>query len=58
MHNLSFSLIKYQIHGRIGHLEEAARDLSAAVEMSEEDDVKANLCQKLVSAKLIFSGLH
>ena len=36
-------------NGRIGHLEEAARDLIVAVEMSEEDDDKANLCQKLVS---------
>ena len=43
-----------QIYGRIGHLEEAARDLSVAVEMSEEDDVKATLCQKLVSLKLLF----
>ena len=34
---------------RIGHLEEAARDLGVAVEMSKEDDVKANLCQKLVN---------
>ena len=38
---------------RIGHLEEAVRDLSIAVETSVEDDVKANLCQKLVSFKFL-----
>ena len=50
--------LKYQLlidsNGRIGHLEEAAGDLSVAVEMTEEDDVKANLCQKLVSVSSTF----
>ena len=37
----------------MGHLEEAAMDLSVALEMTEEDEAKANLCQKLVRFKLL-----
>ena len=33
---------------RLGHLDEAAQDLSVAEEMTEGDKAKANLCQKLV----------
>ena len=36
----------------MGHLEEAAMDLGVALEMTEEEVAKANLCQKLVGFKL------
>lgn len=37
----------------MGHLEEAATDLSVALELTEEDEAKANLCQKLVRVRLV-----
>ena len=37
---------------RLGHLDEAAQDLSVAEEMTEGDEAKANLCQKLVCSML------
>ena len=52
------------LHLRIGHLEEAARDLSVAVEMTKQNEAKTMLYQKLVSLKqfhmcgFIFSNYH
>ena len=37
---------------RLGHLDEAAHDLSVAEEMTEGHEAKATLCQKLVSSML------
>ena len=41
-------MLFYVAPHRLGHLDEAAQDLSVAEEMTEGDEAKANLCQKLV----------
>ena len=45
-------MLFYVAPHRLGHLDEAAQDLSVAEEMTEGDEAKANLCQKLACSIL------